>query len=72
MFSVDEFTLDDLRELTTEELFETAIKGVADGKCDIYTLYDLCDDINNEADYFGDWFAYLCYVDEDEYNKWMK
>ena len=72
LFSVDEFNLDELDELTPEARYERAVEGVADGKCDIYTIADLCGDINNEADYFGEWFAYPCYVDEDEYNKWMK
>ena len=72
MFSVDNFTLDELDGLSPEARYQRAVEGVSDGVCDIYTLGDLCGDINNEYDYFGEWFAYPCYVDEDEYLKWMK
>lgn len=72
LFSVDNFTLDVLDEMTSEERFETAKKGVENGNADIYILGEFCGEINNGFDTLTEYYVYPHYVEEEEYWKWAK
>ena len=73
LFSVDSFERDELEALTSQELFDKAIANVEYGRCDIYTIDDFCEDVNNEwTDVLTSWWMFNHYVDEEIYNQWYK
>jgi hypothetical protein len=71
-FSVDKYTQEIFREMTSEELYEEAKTNLESGETDIYTLEDFCFDINNGEDVLTEWFVYPHYIEEDEYKSWYK
>lgn len=73
LFSVDCFERDELEKLTSQELFDKAVANVDNGSCDIYTLDDFCEDVNNEwTDVLTSWWMFNHYVDEEIHNQWYK
>jgi len=72
LFSVDEFTLDQLDEMNDNERFKLAVKEVGEGNADIYTLADFLASINNGEDCLSEWFCYQYYAELKEYEKWYK
>ena len=71
-FSVDKYTQDIFREMTSEELYEEAKANIESGDTDIYTLTDFCCGINNGEDVLTEWFVYPHYIEEEEYKSWYK
>lgn len=72
LFDVSEYDRDKLMKKTPDDLYGMAQQGVVYGKCDIYTLEDFCEDINDENDCFEAWFAYPYYTEKSEHDQWYK
>lgn len=72
LFSVDDFNVVELDNMTNEERYKLAKEKLSNGSTDIYTLGEFCGDLNNEDLWMENWFAYPHYVDENEYEEWYK
>lgn len=68
----EDYTPDMLCEMTEDERYNLAKKGVENGTSDIYTLEEFCMDITNGYDCLSNYYTFPHYVDEDEYKSWMK
>ena len=72
MFDVDAYNLNELTEKTDDELYAIAKEDVKFGCCDIEVVEEFCSDINNGVDCLSNYFVFPVYLDEREYEKWLK
>ena len=72
LFDVDEYDLADMKDLSPAKRLEKAKKGVNKGTCDIFTVEDFCNSLNNGDDCLTTYWVLPCWVSEEEYEKWRK
>ena len=68
----EDYDVDNLYEMSEDELYNLAKEGVENGTADIYTLAEFCSSINYGEDCLTNYYTFPYYVNSKEYNKWSK
>ena len=71
IFDANEYTLDDINEIKAKNNAIETAKADLDN-CDIWTIPDLCNHINDGYDVFTEDWAIPVEVTEEEEQKWYK